>query len=336
MTGLSNRFRGGIPRRALLGAPLAALAAPGLARAQANYPTRPIRLLHGFTPGNSIDLTARVLAEELRQQLGQPLIIDGRPGANGSLAALALANAEHDGYTLMLSNASGITVNPMLLRDARYEPLRDFAPITSVTASPFIAVVNPLSDRMKDVRTLSDLVEVARRMPGALNYGSAGIGNLTHLSIELLSNIAGISMVHVPFRGLAAAQTSLIAKEIDLVFDTPSVVPHVKAGTFRALAVTTQQRWWELPDVPTTREAGYPDISATFWSAIFAPKRTPEAVQVRLWNAIHAAVAVPQTRERLRAQGEIDVLTQEEFRQRIVRETEQNRDIIRRARIEML
>ncbi|MBR0672696.1 Bug family tripartite tricarboxylate transporter substrate binding protein [Neoroseomonas soli] len=324
----------GVARRLLLGAPLAVLAAPRTLRAD-NYPTRPIRILVGFPPGNSTDLTARILADELRNQLGQPVIVENRPGANGSLAAAGVAIAEPDGYALLVSNASSITVNPLLYRDARYEPLRDFAPITPVTASPFIVVINPQSERMRGVRSLEDLVAVARRMPGVLNYGSAGIGNLTHLSVELLSAIAGLNMVHVPFRGLASAQASLIAKEIDFIFDTPSVVPLVQAGTLRAIAVTTQQRWRDLPDVPTTREAGFPDISATFWNAVSAPRRTPRAIQERLWNAINAAVAVPRTRQLLLAQGEIDILSAADFSDRIRRETEQNRETIRRGGVQM-
>lgn len=324
-----------LSRRLLLGVPLAALAAPRALRAD-TYPTRPIRMLVGFAPGNSTDLTARILADELRNQLGQPVIVENRAGANGSLAAAGVASAEADGYTLLVSNASSITVNPLLYRDARYEPLRDFAPITPVTASPFILVVNPQSERMRGVRSMDDLVALARRQPGVLNYGSAGIGNLTHLSVEMLRAVAGLDMVHLPFRGLAAAQASLLAREIDFIFDTPSAVPLVQTGALRALAVTTQARWRDLPEVPTTREAGFADISATFWNAVSAPRRTPQGVQERLWTAINAAVAVPRTRQLLLAQGEIDILSAADFAERIRRETEQNRDTIRRAGVEVL
>lgn len=321
-------------RRKLLGAPLALLAAPRGVRAD-TYPTRLIRMLVGFPPGNSTDVTARILADELRNQLGQSVIVENRPGANGILAAAAVAAAEPDGYTLLVSNASSMTVNPILYRDARYDPLRDFTPITPVTASPFVLVVNPEAERTRDVRSLKDLVALARRMPGVLNYGSASIGNLTHLSGELLGSIAGLNIVHVPFRGLSAAEAALLSKDIDFVFDTPSVVPLVKAGKLRALAVTTRQRWRDLPDVETTSEAGYPDISATFWNAVLAPARLPQAVQDRLWKAIDAAVAVPRVRELLLAQGEIDILSPADFRERIRRETEQNRDTIRRAGVQM-
>lgn len=321
-------------RRLLLTATAALAARDGHAAAEA-WPSRPVRFIVSFPAGASTDLCARLLAEGLRVRTGQPVIVENRPGVNGALAAAAVAAAPPDGYTLLVTGTSTMTVNHLLFRDVRYHPLRDLFPIATITASPYILAINPKNPRTRSVRSLHDLVALARERPGGVTYGSAGIGNLQHLNVELLSRIAGISLLHVPYRGAAQAENALVAGEIDVVLETPAAMPLFRSDVLLPIASGGSTRWRDLPDVPTMVESGYPDLVLTFWNGVIAPANTPAAVVEQIYRAIDEAAQLPATRQVLLGQGDVVVLDPERFRERIMRGIELNAEVIRNAGIEM-
>jgi len=287
-----------------------------------DWPTQPIRVFVGFSAGSSIDSVARIIGEQLSQTLGQPVVIENRTGANGMLAATAVAQAEADGHTVLFSNSSSITVNPTLYTNIQYQPLEDFEPVTKVVATPFILVTNPGNSRTEGVSDVDSLVELARANPGDLSYGSAGVGNLIHIATELLAQQADVEMTHIPYNGAAPMQLGLLSGEIDLAFDTPSGVPQIEAGNMTALAVSGTDRWPGLPDTPTMQEAGFADFDVTFWTGVFLPSGTDPQIVTALYDAIVAATEDPETRARLELQGRPIVPTPEDFRQQIIEETE--------------
>ena len=307
---------------------------PSLAAAQ-SYPAKPIRMVVGFPAGSTTDLTGRILAEHLRIKFGQPVLVDNKPGANGIIGAAEVARAQADGYTVLMSNASTITVNPLLYKKLQYEPARDFAPVALVIAAPFVLAVNPDKDLGAPVASVADLVAVAKAKTGGLSYGSAGLGNLTQLAMELFNGQAGVKMVHVPYKSASLAQAALLAREVDAIFDTVGVVPQVKAGKLRALAVSSAQRWRDLPDTPTMAESGYPGFDMTFWLGVLVPAQTPPPVVKALYEAIKSAAEVPATRAQLLQQGDIMMLDPQQFAARIRKETEDNAATIRRANIQI-
>lgn len=309
------------------------LAAPGIAAAEA-YPTKPVRLLVGFSAGSATDIIARIVAGTLSAKFGQPFVVENRPGANGLLAANAVAKSKADGYTLLVSNSSAMTVNPLLYKDAQYNTLKDFVAITPVVDGHFTVAINPANPRTASVASFKDLIALAKAKPGVLTYGSAGAGNLAHLGIELLSAKAGISMIHVPYRAASQAQTALLAGEIDFIFDPPSVIAQVKAGKLKALAVTMPSRWPELPEVPAIAEF-VPDFDVSFWFGVFSPVGTPESVVQALNQEIIAATNQAAVREQLARQGRIVTLSPQAFAAKIKAEMAQNADTIRRANIKI-
>jgi tripartite-type tricarboxylate transporter receptor subunit TctC len=330
---MPDPLRHGVPRRRL--APvLGALAVASRAAAE-TWPSRPVKLIVGYPAGASTDICARILAEDLRVRLGQPVVVENRPGANGSLGAAAVAASSPDGHTLLVSNTSTMTVNHLLYRDIRYHPLRDLLPVTSITISPFILAISPGNPRTRTVRSLADLVALAKARPGGITYGSGGNGNLQHLNMELFASIAGIRLLHVPYRGAAPAENALLAGEVDLMLQTPSAVPLFQSAMLTPLASTGATRWRDLPEVPTAVEAGYADFIATFWNGLVAPANTPPPIIDRLLQAVTEAVAAPATRRLLLAQGDVMVLDPLSFRARIAEEIERNAAVIRSAGIEM-
>lgn len=306
-------------RDLLKGAALTML--PGGAWAQGSYPTRPVRMLVGFTAGGTIDVVARILGENLSQSLGQPFVVENRIGANGMIAAEAVARSRPDGYTLFVSNSSTFTLVRSLVANPPYDPERSFRPIASVLSVPLILCVNATDAAMANVRTLADLIAMARQRPGQINYGSAGMGNITHLGFELLGKAAGLQMVHVPYNGAAAAQTALLSANVSVILDTMSAVPQIRGGRLRPLAVTARTRIAELPDVPTVAESGFPGFEITFWAGIFVPAGTPDEVVNVLETRLRAAVANPAVRDLLRAQGMPDFIAGEAFARKIATET---------------
>ena len=324
-------------RRALGAAVLAALARPGLAQtdAAAAWPNRAVRLIVGYPAGGSTDICARILAEDFRARLPLPVVVENRTGVNGALAAAHVAAAT-DGHTLLVSNTSTMTVNHLFYREARYHPLRDLLPVATITVSPFILVVNPRNPRAQGVRTLRDLIALARRQPGRVTYASAGVGNLQHLHMEQLLALAGVRMLHVPYRGSSLATNAMVAGEVDVLLDNPTTGgPLIQAGTFTALATTGETRWRELPEVPTVKESGYPDFTAVFWNGLVAPANTPPELVQRLHAMMRAAAESPTARPPLLAQGDIFVLDPVRFRERIAADIERNAAVIKAAGIEM-
>jgi len=312
----------------------AACSAMGTASAQTpGYPGKPIRFVVGFSAGNSIDSVARIIAQHITSKTGQAVVVDNKTGANGMLAAAEVARAQPDGYTILISNSSTITVNPSLYKKMSYDVKRDFAPVSLVVSVPFILTVNPQNDPVGTAPNLKSMLDLAKARPGAYSYGSAGVGNLTQLSYELLNGMAGVKMTHVAYRGTAPAQVAVLAKEVDSTFDNPSSVPKIKAGQLRALAVTSAQRWHELPDVPTIAEAGYPGFDISFWVGALAPAQTPPAIVKTLSDLIATAAQDPEVKAKLAQQGNIRMLAPQQFETQIDNETRQYADIIRKANI---
>jgi tripartite-type tricarboxylate transporter receptor subunit TctC len=320
-------------RRALCAAALC-VASAGMAFAQSGYPNKPVRFVVGFSPGSSIDTVARILADNLRAKLGQAVTVDNRTGANGMLAASELARAQPDGYTVLISNSSTITVNPLLYgKKMAYDVERDLAPVSLVVSVPFILTVNPEKELTAKVMNVGDLIKLAKLQP--LSYGSAGVGNLTQLSMELLNSQSGVKMTHIPYKGSAPAQLGLLGKEVDSAFDNPAAMAQIKAGKLRAIAVSSAQRWRDLPDVASIAEQGYAGYDISFWVGAFVPAQTPAAVVKVLADAMKAASEDPATKALLAQQGNILALGPHEFALRIKQETAQYAEIIKRANIQL-
>jgi tripartite-type tricarboxylate transporter receptor subunit TctC len=317
---------------------LTAMLAPATAFAQAApaYPNKPVKMIVGFTAGGTIDLTARIIGQALQQKLGQPFVIDNKIGANGMLAAEFVAQSPPDGYTVFVSNSSTITLNPTLFKNTiRYQPTRDFAPVTTVVSVPLVLAVNANDPETANIKNVADLISRAKVTPGALNYGSAGNGNITHLAFELFSDMAGMKMTHVPYKGAAAAQTAIFGKEVTVIFDTMSALPHIKSGRLRALAVSSPKRVSELPNVPTMQESGFPGFDMGFWVGIFVPKATPASVVSLLNREIAAATADPAVLEKLVTQGSVITQTPAEFAAKIAAETKQLEGVVLKANIKV-
>jgi tripartite-type tricarboxylate transporter receptor subunit TctC len=283
---------------ALLAASALVVAGPGDAVAQ-NYPERLIKFVVGYPPGGPIDTTARILVPRLSAILGQTVIVENRPGATGSLAAKNLATTEPDGYTIMLGNASSLAVMPAITHYRDYDTLKSFVPVARLTEGYEVLVVAP--DGPKSVQ---ELIGEARANPGKLNFGSAGFGNLTHLSGELLKLRTGIDIFHIPYKGAPEAQTALLSGQIQLMFgEVAGLLPMVRAGKLRALGVASETRNALAPELPTLIEGGLPDFVALTFTGVVAPAATPPAVVARLNGAINKALAEPEVRTALERLG---------------------------------
>ena len=296
-----------------------ALLFPGTLAAQTDtYPSRPIKIVVAFTAGGTTDIIARIVGRKLTDAWGQQVIIDNRPGAGGNLGSNVVAKAPPDGYTLLIGSVGPLAINATLYPNMPYDHLKDFVPICLVASVPNMLVVHP----SVPVHSVKDLVDLARAKPGSLNYGSTGNGTTGHLSGELMNERAGINLVHVPYRG-ATAVTDLLGGQVQLMFATiPSVIQHVRAGTLRAIAVTSSRRSPALPEIPTIAETGYPDFEAGSWFGFVAPTGTPEPIVRKLHAQIAAIVRMPDINEQLASQGADPVgSTPEEFGQYMRSET---------------
>jgi len=297
------------------------------------YPLRPAKIMVGFSAGGPVDVVARIVADRLGSKLGQPFVVENRAGANGMIAAEGVARAEADGYTILACNSSTITLNKTLFKDIRYDPINDFAPLTTVVSAPLVLVVNPENPGTANINSVADLVAAAKAKPGELAYGSGGNGNLAHLAMELLSQRAGIKMIHVPYRGGAASEVGILAQEVLAVFDPLSAVPLVKAGKLRALAVSSAERLPSLPDVPTVAEAGFPGFDISFWVGFFMPTAVPAPILETLHREIVAAAKDPALQERLETQGVVTVLSPADYAAKIAKETKELAEVVAAANI---
>jgi tripartite-type tricarboxylate transporter receptor subunit TctC len=262
-----------------------------------DYPIRPIRIIVPTGAGGITDILARIVGNKISERLGQAVVIDNRPGAGGIIGTQAVAQAQPDGYTLLMVFPSH-AANPALYAKLPYDSERDFAPITMVTKVSEILLVPP----SLPAQSVRELIALAQHTP--LNYASVGVGSLAHLSAEMFRISAGIPLTHIPYRGVPQAQTALISGEVSMFFDTPiTALPQVKAGTLRALGITTKQRSPAAPDIPTIEEAGVPGYEVTGWNGILAPANTPRAIIDRLNAAIVNALKQPDVSQRLIEQG---------------------------------
>ncbi len=282
---------------ALAACAVAALAAPA-AQAQA-YPAKPITMVIPFPPGGPTDLVARLLAQKMTAQMGQSVVVDNKPGANGNIGGLFVSKAPADGYTL-LYNTSSITLSPALYKSMQYDVLRDLAPVALTAVVPLALVLNPAVA----ANSVQDFVAYAKGNPGRLSYGSAGNGNVTHLAAYQFVRAQGIEATHVPYRGSAPADVDLVAGQIQFMTDTiNSVMPFVKDKRLKLLAVTTARRMSLFPDVPTLAETVMPGFEAGAWQGVMVPSGTPAAVVQRLNAEINKALQSPDMREKLAVQG---------------------------------
>ena len=285
------------PLLLLAGLVLAAVAF--CAAAQERWPVRPVRLVHGFTSGGSVDITARLLAARLAETLAQPVIVDGRPGAGGTTGANIVAKSEPDGYTLFLM-ASGHSTSPGLYRSLPYDPVADFALVSMVAANPFVLIASP----KLPAKNVQELVKNAKAAPGRIDYGTGGTGTGMHLAAVLFEARAGIRLNHVPYKGGTAAPSALLAGEVPLIFTTAAgVSQHVESGRLRALAVTTRSRFVLWPQVPTIAETVVPDFDVLGWYAVAAPAKLPAGLLQRVNQLVHEALKRPEVADKLLALG---------------------------------
>jgi tripartite-type tricarboxylate transporter receptor subunit TctC len=286
----------------------AAAGSPAFAQ---SYPTASIKLVVAFTPGGPSDVLARIVGERMSQHLGQPVVIDNRPGAGGNVAAEIVAKSPPDGYTLLNGNNSILATNAALYRHLSFDPIKDFAPIGLIGTQPNILVVHP----SVPAHSVADLVTLAKSEPGKLNYGSSGNGTAAHLAAELFKLQAGVEMVHVAYRGAVPALTDLVGGRLQLMFATSaSVMSFLEAKSLRPLAVTTARRSDAVPDLPTIAQSGYPGFEATTWHGLVAPAKTPPAVVDKLNKTLNQVLGEPDIKQRLAGLGvEIAADTPAEF-----------------------
>ena len=292
----------------LLCAALTAALSPAQAQ---QYPTRPVRFVVPFPPGGSVDTLARTIGPRLTDALGQQIVVDNRPGGNGDIGMLVVAKAPADGYTLVLGYIANIAIAPSLYPKMPYDPVKDYAPVTQVATSPNVLTAHP-SVRAKN---LQELIALAKTKPGAVNFASTGVASVGHLTGELLNNLAGMKMTHVPYKGGGQAVIDLVGGHVQVMFSGFSAaMPHIKSGKARALAVTGAARSPALPGVPTIAEQGFPGVEATAWYGVLAPAGTPKPVVARLHGEIAKVLKLPDVGQRLDPLGfEIVGSTPEQF-----------------------
>jgi len=317
--------------RRLLLAAAAAFVLSSAAWAQ-NYPDRPIRVIVPYPAGQASDTIMRLVGERLGKALGQPVVIDNKPGAGGNLGSDTGAKATPDGYTLTVATAA-LPISKHVYRKLPFDPAKDFAPITLMTITPLVLVARP----DLPANSVAELVQVARKNPGKLTFASSGPGTSHHLSGELFKTLAGIDILHVPYKGSPPAHVDLMAGTVDIMFDNiVPVAPHIRQGKLKALAVTTRTRAALLPDVPTMTEAGFANFEAVAWFGLLAPAGTPHAIVDRLNKATVAILKAPDMKERLAGIGATTVAdTPEEFGRFIDAEITKWAPVVRRAQIDL-
>lgn len=317
----------------LLVATAASIFAAAVAPASAqNYPDKPVRIIAPFPAGGLVDVLARAVGEELSKSLGQPVIVENKPGAGGNIGAELVSKSDPDGYTLLMTSPGIQSINQFLYKTMPFDPEKAFTPISLVADMPMLVLVHPKTN----IKTLKELVAAAKENPGKLNFGSAGVGTTGHLGQALLVHVAGIKVAHVPYKGAAPAVNDLIAGHIDGVVDNPPIVmPHIKSKTITPLAVAAKERLAVLPEVPTSVEAGLPDWQASSWFGLMAPAGTPAAVVKRLQAETAKAIKQPSMQRFITESGiKLVGNSPEEFAQLILSERKKWGDIIKAANIQ--
>ena len=317
----------------LTSAAVLSLAAPGAPQTGDDFPNRPVRIIVPQAAGSGVDLQARVLAQKMGELWGQQGVVDNRPGANAIIGMEAGAKAAPDGYTLIYAPVSAVTTNAFIYKKLPYDTFRDFVPITQTTANPLGAVVNPASG----IKSIKDLVERAKAHPGQVNYGSFGIGNMTHLMGVLLSINADIKMTHVPYRGQTPAITDVLAGQIPLAFTTTAgVTDLVETGKLDLIATFGEQRDEQFPNTPTPTEAGYPGVVVVGWSGLIAPAGVPPHIIGKLHSGMVKALAMPDVKDAILKQGSKAVSSKspEDFARYIKSESEKFYPVIKAAGLE--
>lgn len=285
--------------------------ATAVAQTPTQYPAKTIRMIVPSAPGSGPDIMARTIGQKLNEAWGQPVVVEARPGAGGIIGSEAVAKSAPDGYTLIMGNAGSHSVNPSLYRKLPYDPLKDFSPIALVSSAPNILIVHP----SLPVKSVKDLIALAKARPGELTFGSGGNGSTAHLSGELFRTLAGIRIVHVPFKGAPAAVLGVITGEISMaILNLPPALPHVKNGRLKALGVSTPKRSAAVPDLPTIAESGLPGYSATAWYGVLAPAGTPREIIMKINAEIVKGLRTDEMKKRIASDGgEVIGSTPEEF-----------------------
>jgi len=281
-----------------------------LAAHAADFPSRPVRIIVPSTPAGGLDVLARLLAPKLTEKWGQQIVIENRAGAGGIIGTEIAAKATPDGHTLLLV-AAGYSANPFLYKSLPYDTPKDFAPITILGFAPNVLVVHP----SVGVSSVRELIALAKHKPGTLTYASSGVGTSGHLAMALLERSAGVKMIHVPYKGAGAATAAVVAGETHMLFSaTAAVMPHVKSGRIRALAVTSGRRWPSMADVPTMAEAALPGYAVDGWYAMLAPGKTPKAIVNRIYDDVVGILKMPEVASKIQAAGfEVSGIPSAEF-----------------------
>jgi tripartite-type tricarboxylate transporter receptor subunit TctC len=319
--------------RLIAAAACAVLAVAGVsteARAQADYPNKPIRILVPFAPGGFVDVAARLVGQKLSEKWGQQVIVENRPGGNGFIAVSAAAKAPADGYTLLMAHSGEFAVNPAVFaKDIPYDLDRDFHPITLITEAPM--VLGAKADG--PFNSLKDLIEAARAKPGTLGMSTPGTGSINHLTGEWIALSSGVKFLHVPYKGGAPAAVAIATGEVPFGLSSiPSTMPQVKAGRVKILAITTARRTPVDMSWPTLQEAGVKDVNLSIWAGLFAPKGVPQAIRDKLYTEVAAILQMPDVKEKFAASGsDIGGMKPEAFTAQIKREAAAMKDIVQKA-----
>lgn len=324
-------------RNVILGLSLAAvLASPlgaGIAQAQDAYPNKPIRLVVPFPPGGTTDIVGRLFADQLGKVLGQPVVVENKAGAGGSIGSAQLASSEPDGYTLGIATVSTHGINPAIYHNLPFDAEKDFTPISNLAAVPNVMVVNP----KVPAKNMAEFVALVKKEPGKLAYASAGNGSVSHMMGELFKMASGTDLMHVPYRGVGPALNDTLAGQVDVLYDNlPSSLPHIQAGKLVALAVASPKRVAALPDVPTFAEAGLQAVNDSSWFGLVAPGNLPKPIVDKLYAAVVKASADPAVIQRLENLGAAPVAnTPDEYARQISAEIAKNKRIAKEANVKI-
>jgi len=297
----------------------------------AQYPSKPIKVIIPFVAGGSSDIVGRAIAGKFQELLGQPGVVENKPGANGAIAAEFVAKSDPDGYTVLVGSIGVFSINTALFKDLRYNPVRDFAPLTLAVTTPNVLITKP----SLPANSLKELVAFMKKNPGKLSYCSSGTGSSDHLTAELLKQASGTDALHVPYKGGAACQTDIMGNQVDFSFQNlGAVTNYIKGARMKALVVTAKTRHPQLPDVPSAPEAGMPDLVVTSWQAVAAPAKTPKDVVARLNGAMVKALRSPEVAERMKQIGfDVVASTPEEFGRFMQEEVERWTRVVQRGGI---